>query len=89
MPARDEFGNPGNIPTAPAYNFAAISPSDSTDLTYLTRYVYVGVTGDVIAVDRNNNAVTFKAVPAGTTIPIRVRRINSTGTTASSLVALW
>jgi len=33
--------------------------------------------------------VTFKAVPAGTLLPIRVARIKATLTTATNLVALW
>ncbi|TBG78610.1 hypothetical protein ELG76_04140 [Rhizobium leguminosarum] len=75
--------------TAPASGFAAITPHDSTDLTYVTRGVYVGGAGNIVAVDERNNPVTFTGVTAGTVLPIRVRRINSTSTTATSLVALW
>lgn len=40
-------------------------------------------------VDVNNNPVVFKAVPAGTRLPIRVRRVNAIGTNATDIVALW
>lgn len=75
--------------TAPASGFAAITPHDSTDLTYVTRGIFVGGAGNVVAVDEQNNAVTFTGVTAGTILPIRVRRVNSTNTSASALVALW
>ncbi len=89
MPAIDQMGNPANSPSAPASNYAAITTSDSNDLPFLTRYVYVGGAGDVTAVTQAGNAVVFKAVPAGAILPIRARRINQTGTTATNLVALW
>jgi len=68
--------------------FAAITPHDSTDMA-LTRAVYVGGAGNVVAVDADNTATTFTAVAAGTLLPIRVRRINSTSTTATALVAIY
>lgn len=70
----------------------AITPSDST-LMPETRGVYVGVGGDVVALMKGAAgtyaAVTFKNVPSGAVLPIRCTRINSTNTTASSLVALY
>ena len=35
------------------------------------------------------NAVTFAGVPAGTVLPLRTRRVRSTGTTADDIVALF
>lgn len=78
-----------NDSTAPASGFAAITISDSVDLTYVTRAVYVGGAGNLVAVDEQNNPVTFTGVTAGTVLPIRVRRVNLTSTTATALVALW
>ncbi len=75
--------------TAPAAGFAAITPHDSTDLQYVTRGVYVGGAGNIVAVDEGGTAVTFNGATAGTILPIRVRRINNTSTTATGLVALW
>lgn len=72
----------------PGYKFAAITPHDSTDIP-LTRKVYVGGAGNVVAVDADGNAVTFTAVPAGTMLDIAVRRINSTSTTATAMVAIY
>lgn len=85
--------------TIPRYNRAfTITPSDSTDFgpcgkgtgtsANLTDAVYVGGAGDVAVVFEDGAVFTFKAVPVGTTIPVRARRINSTNTTATLLVGL-
>lgn len=68
--------------------FSAITPSDSVDLPSVTRGVYVGGDGNVVAVSEAGVAVTFENVSAGAILPIRARRINATGTTATGLVAL-
>lgn len=68
--------------------YEAVTPSDSTDLGSLCRAIYVGGAGNVVAVRHDGTAVTFSSVPAGTVLPIAVRRINSTSTTATSIVAL-
>lgn len=68
---------------------AAVTPSDSTNLSYDTRAIYVGTGGNVVAVFTDNTAITFSNVPAGTILPIVVKRVNSTNTTASNIVALY
>lgn len=76
----------------PGLHAEAITPADATDLTAVTRGVYVGVTGDVTVVmmgTEGDSSVTFTAVPAGSVLPIRVREISATGTTATDIVALW
>lgn len=85
----DRWADADTAINGPALNFAAITPSDATDLTAATRAIYVGVGGDVVAVTRDGTAVTFKNAAAGSTINIRARRVNSTNTTATNLVALW
>lgn len=72
----------------PSGSFSAITPSDSVDLPSVTRGVYVGGDGNVVAVSEAGVAVTFANVSAGAILPIRARRINATGTTATGLVAL-
>lgn len=67
---------------------AAIAPSDVTDLTAVTRAIYVGsAAGNIVAII-NGVAITFVAVPIGI-LPIQASRVNSTGTTSTNLVALW
>lgn len=81
------FGGKNNI-LAPGTSFAAITPHASNDMA-LTRAIYVGVGGDIAAVGADNTPVTFKSVPTGTLLPIRLRRINESGTTATDMVAIY
>lgn len=75
--------------TSPASNFAAVTPSDSVNLTYFTRALYVGTGGNVVVVSPSGTAVTFSNVPDGAILPVKAMRVNSTNTTASNIVALW
>lgn len=75
----------------------AIAPSDSVNLDGTSGTstkpttadaVYVGASGIVSVVLENGDVVPF-TVFAGYVLPIKTIRINSTGTTASQLVALY
>lgn len=68
----------------------AITPDDNTDLAKLTRGVYVGGTGNLsVILENDTSAVSFVGVPVGSILPIRVKRVRSTGTTATNLVGLF
>ena len=81
------------MPTwAPADEALAVTPSDSVDLVGVPPQgakLYIGTTGDVtVNMNRTGTDITFKAVPVGW-MPILVRRVYTTGTTASNIVAAW
>ena len=68
----------------------AVTPSDSTDLTYSTcRAIYVGGDGNISLVDGNGATIVFTGVTAGSILPVQTARINATGTTATSIIALY
>ena len=68
----------------------AVTPNDSTDLTLGTcRAIYVGSGGAISIVDGAGTTVVFSGVVAGSILPVQTARINATGTTATSLVALY
>jgi hypothetical protein len=71
----------------PARYGAAVTPSNSVDLPAPTRALFVGVAGN-ISVEMRNGTVVFTNVPVGI-LPIQCTRVNSTGTTATTMVALW
>lgn len=65
----------------------AITPSDTVDQFFAA--IYVGGAGDVsVVMEAGGTAVTFKAPPVGTILPIRVKRVNATLTTATLLIGL-
>ena len=73
----------------PAGYGVAITASDTDDLPHLTRAIYVGGAGNMVVVWEDGTTTTFTGVTAGSVYPVRARRVNSTDTTASELVALW
>ena len=73
----------------PAYNAVEVAPNDGVDLTNTSRALYVGGAGDVKVDMYGTGTVTFVGVSAGSLLPVRVDRVYSTGTTATSIVALW
>jgi len=77
---------------SPCSNAESVTPSDSVDLTYHTRGLYIGVAGDVsveMIGEEGTTTVTFVGLLAGSILPVRVSRVNSTSTTATSIVAIW
>lgn len=76
--------------TAPRYNvWDAITKSDTVNFTRgLCDAIYVGGAGIVVAVQEDGTAVNFTAV-AGEILPIAAKRVNSTTTTATLMVALF
>lgn len=67
----------------------AITPHDTNELAYVVSEIYVGGTGDLKVLFMNDTtAVTFKAVPVGTVIKGKIKRVDSTGTTATLLVGV-
>jgi hypothetical protein len=83
---RDRFGTLGGLGSAEY--IVAITPNDGTDLDEYSRAVYVGGAGDLTVMTVDNTVVTFFAVPAGAMLPIRVRRVRSTSTTATNILVL-
>lgn len=73
----------------PANGAETVTPSDTVNLTNTSRGLYVGGTGNVAVVMKDGTTATFVAVPAGAILPIRITRVNSTSTTATSMVALY
>lgn len=91
MPAAiDDFSTFRTALESPYDHAAAITTSDTTDLSDVTRAIYVGggapgnITCTINGVD-----VVFKLVPVGTVLQVRTSRVKATGTTATDLVALW
>lgn len=81
------------------YNKAvAITPSDSVNFVssgkgasgdaMLSDAIWVGGAGIVVAVLQDGTTVNFTCV-AGTVLPIAAKRVNSTNTTATLMVALF
>ena len=51
--------------------------------------LYVGAAGDVQVITVGGDNVTFVGVNEGTFLPVLVKQVVSTSTTATSILALW
>jgi len=88
MAAIERFGDTKQL-SDPGSGHFSITPSDSTDFTNVTRGIYVGVGGDIVIVAKEGGALTYKNALAGTIIPVRATRVNSTSTTATNLIGIF
>jgi hypothetical protein len=77
--------------SAPAELYANITPSDDTDLPYLTRQIRVGTGGNLAILNKGGDEVIIPAEVAnnGAVLDIVASRIKSTGTDATEIVALY
>lgn len=74
---------------APASRAFNITPGDGADVQYVTRALWIGGAGDIKIATPSGDVVILVGVAAGTLIPIRVSRVYSTSTTATSIVGLY
>lgn len=79
--------------TRPGASTAAVTPSDTADLAtkdnQYPRALWVGGPGNVALVTPDGAVSTLEGVAAGTLLPIQTRRVNSTNTTATLMVAIY
>ena len=75
--------------TSPVTKLAAVTPHDSNELTTYADSLYVGGAGNVVVIaSGDSTAVTFAGAVAGSVLPVQAKVVKSTGTTATSIVAL-
>jgi hypothetical protein len=80
---------------SPAGNALAVTPSDTgalsaNGLQIISRGIYVGGGGHINVVMAINSATCqFASVAGGSLLPIRVTRVQQSGTTATGIIAVW
>jgi len=81
-----------DIESQPARKWAAITPSDSVDITLVgnrvPRSIYATVAGDIVMTDSEGTDATF-IFAAGEIKPLCPVRIKATSTTATGIIGLW
>lgn len=84
---KNQTGQPLNLQGARA---VAVTPSDATDLSLAEANVgptlYVGGAGNVSVETIGGDEVIFSGVAAGSFMPLQVRKVRSTGTTATLIL---
>jgi hypothetical protein len=85
----DNFAKHYTELNSPAQDAFTISKSDSANLTFSTRAIYVGGAGNVAITTVKGTNVTFANVPAGAILPVRAQKVLDTGTTATLIVGMY
>lgn len=74
----------------PAEKAFAITPTDDVLLEDYPRGLWVGGAGDIsLKLIGDDTAVTFAGVVAGSLLPLRVKEVRATGTTATNIVGVY
>lgn len=86
----DLYASESHAIDAPATKAFAITPDDNNDLPYVTRAIYTGKGGTMVCILAGDTADTvFTDLQPGSILPVRVKRVKETGTTATmNLVGL-
>lgn len=79
-----------SVGSSPAFDAAAVTPSDTVDLPDAARALFIGGAGD-ITIDTlvSGETLTFKGISGGAILPVAARRVRATGTNATFIIALF
>ena len=91
MPAvkHPNFIVPGADTTVVVSGSAAVTKSDSEELTYVSRGLYIGTGGTLKVTFEDGSVGEFTGILGGTVYPFAVRKVWATGTGSSGIVALY
>ena len=77
----------------PGAHVENVTKSDTVDIVKWNnawpRSLYIGGAGDVVVVCPDGSFATFASAVAGSVLPVQAKRVNSTNTTATNIVALY
>ena len=88
--AYDPFNRKVSLIDQSARSASVVTPHDTDELDIVPRALYIGTTGDVAVVmadDETDTPIVF--VGATGILPIMVKRVRATSTTASNILTLY
>ena len=77
-----------NLEKLNARDAKTVTPNDATDLTSAAMALYVGTGGNIQVTTVGGTTLTFTNVQGGSYLNVQVKRVWSTSTTASGIIAL-
>jgi len=90
MTAINTFNQRGGNPSDPGQSSFAITPSDTNQLPFVTRAIYVGTGGNIaVQLLNDSSAVILMNAVAGSLLPFQVKQVMNTNTTASNLIGIY
>lgn len=82
------FHRGNKVQAGVATDLVPITPSDTADLPEACWAIYVNTPGNIRIKTLRGTVVTLSAVPVGV-LPVGAARVYATGTTATSLLAVY
>jgi hypothetical protein len=86
--AKDNFESYALGLDSPADHVDVVTPSDTDELLYVARCLWISGDGNLKVTTAGGEIVTFNNVTPGNVPPVRVRQVWATGTTATGILAL-
>ncbi|WP_068072742.1 spike base protein, RCAP_Rcc01079 family [Novosphingobium lentum] len=84
----EQFAYQSDTTISPSRAPYAVTPSDTVELPFIPKGVYVGSGGDVVLRGVGGASdVTYRNLPDASYIAVRVQFVRATGTTAANIVA--
>ena len=80
---------PTNKVTYQAIKAVSITADDNADLNIIGAVIFVGTGGDLSVVTVSGDTVIYKNLPDAYTLPVQVRRVLNTNTTATFIIAQY
>lgn len=74
---------------SPAVGAVAVTPSDSVNLSKISRGLYIGGGGNVSVEFVDGTVATFVGVGSGGGLGVRVVKVRATGTTATNIINMY
>jgi hypothetical protein len=86
----DRFALYADAVSAPSRSQRAVTPNDTTDLPDgACKALHAVGAGSIVTIGVDDTAAVTHYIVQGGMLPIRARRVLSTGTTATGIVALY
>tara|TARA_R110001632_G_scaffold162530_2_gene280931 strand:+ start:12887 stop:13141 length:255 start_codon:yes stop_codon:yes gene_type:complete len=80
---------PTNKVTYQAIKSVDVTPDDSQDLAIIGAIIFVGTGGNLEVTTVSGDTVIYKNLPDAYTLPVQVRRVKATNTTATDIIAQY
>jgi hypothetical protein len=80
---------PTNKVTYQAIKSVDVTPDDNNDLAIIGAIIFVGTGGNLEVTTVSGDIVIYKNLPDAYTLPVQVRRVKATNTTATDIIAQY
>ena len=80
---------PTNKVTYQAIKSVDVTPDDNQDLAIIGAIIFVGGGGNLEVTTVSGDTVIYKNLPDAYTLPVQVRRVLNTNTTATDIIAQY